>query len=400
LSGIRKISDLIELGLKGKRILLRADLNVPMTGGRVTDATRIERTIPTIKALTEQGARVVILSHFGRPTAGYHADTSLAPLTDEISNALGKPIRFGVDCIGSTAKEAVDNLQDGEVILLENLRFHAGEEANDREFADKLASLGDYFVNDAFSCSHRAHASIVGLAERLPSAAGINLASEVEHLEAALNTPQKPVAAIVGGSKVSTKIDILKSLVQRVDYLMIGGGMANTFLYALGNDVAASLCEKDHKTTALEIIDEAKKYNCEVMLPVDVVAAENFKEFSPCRVVRPNNVPVGSTILDVGAETVFRWTETLKNCKTVVWNGPLGAFEITPFDASSITLARTVAGLTIEGKLLSIAGGGDVLAALARAGLTDSFSYISTAGGAFLEWLEGKELPGISVLRS
>lgn len=396
---LRTLDQLIDQGVSGKQILVRADLNVPVQNGRVSDATRIRRTIPTINALIESGAKVILLSHFGRPKGQYERVYSLAPIADALSEAMGGvPVKFGVDCVGEPAKLAVSWLHDSEVLLLENVRFHEGETKNDAAFVKELAGLGDAFVNDAFSCSHRSHASITGLAEALPSYAGLALQSEIEALDKALTSPDRPVAAIVGGAKISTKIDVLQQLVEKVDKLIVGGGMANTFLFAKGVEVGQSLCEEELKPTALAIMDAAEKAGCEVLLPTDVVTAGNLAEGEDTAVVNVDDVAVDQMILDIGPETQEHWGEVLEQCKTVVWNGPLGAFEITPFDVGTVTIARWVAMLTKRGKINSIAGGGDVLAALTRAGLRGSLSYVSTAGGAFLEWLEGKTLPGVAVL--
>lgn len=400
MTSLPKLDDLLKAGVKGKRVLVRADVNVPMEHGKVSDATRIRRVIPTFEALMQAGARVIVLSHFGRPSGEYDPDLSLAPITDVLSKELGgKEVKFAVDCIGSSAREAVDSLKDGEILLLENLRFHKGEKANDKKFTSELASLGDAYVNDAFSCSHRAHASIVGLAEKLPSYAGLLLAGEIEELESVLGNPTRPMAAIVGGAKVSSKVELLQTLVEKVDILIIGGGMANTFLYAQNNKVEKSLCEKDCKDVVLKIIEQAKKNKCQIILPSDVVVAEELAEHAECKVVNADAVPEGYMILDIGPRTILEISNALANCRTAVWNGPLGAFEYRPFDVGTISLSRIVANQTSNGDLVSVAGGGDILSALYKAGLRDSFTYVSTAGGAFLEWLEGKELPGISSLR-
>ncbi len=399
-ANVRTIADLLKKDLRDRFVLLRVDLNVPMAGGKVADTTRIERLTTTIRALLAVQAKVVVISHFGRPDGRFDHELSLAPLADALGDALGGiEVLFGVDCVGSSALSACERMESGDVLLLENLRFHAGEEANDPAFAAALAELGDFYVNDAFSCSHRAHASIVGIAELLPSFAGHLLASELEHLEAALDTPEHPLAAIVGGSKVSTKIELLEHLATKVDYLMVGGGMANTFLYAMGKDVGKSLCEKNYKDTALRILEAARREGCEVLLPLDAIAAKTLEEGAACRVVSVEDAPQDTMMLDIGPETVEYWGKVLADCRTLVWNGPVGAYEFSPFDVGSISLARVISRLTERGSLQSIAGGGDVLAALGRAGLQDTLTYISTAGGAFLEWLEGKELPGVKVLQ-
>ena len=398
---LRTLKDLLKekSSVKGKTVLVRADLNVPMSHGKVADDTRIRRTIPTLQALIKAKTKIVVLSHFGRPEGKVAMDLSLAPITDTLSEALeGVPVHFGVDCVGSAAKYAVEELRPGEVALLENLRFHKEEEASDPGFAKQLAGLGDYYVNDAFSCSHRAHASIEGIAKVLPAYAGLLLQDEVSRLEAALGASSQPIAALVGGAKISTKIKILERLVEKVDMLMVGGAMANTFLYAQGYKVGKSLYEKEYADTAKAIIAAAKDHNCTLMLPSDVVLADRLTFKAPCVVVDSDHVAKDKLILDIGPKTVVEWGNALRNCKTVVWNGPLGAFETSPFDVGTISMARFVAGLTHTGQIQSVAGGGDVLSALACAGLRNSFSYISTAGGAFLEWLEGKTLPGIKVL--
>lgn len=387
------------LSLSGKTVLLRLDLNVPMQAGRVTDDTRIRRALPTLQHLISAHAKVVILSHFGRPKGKVDLSQSLAPLVDVLSDALwDRPVRFAPDCVGSTARLAVENAQAGDIILMENLRFHPEEEAGDAAFAAQLASLGDVFVNDAFSCCHRPHASIVGINAHLPSAAGLLLQQEVEALSRVLEKPNRPLLAVVGGSKVSTKLELLGNLVARVDKLVVGGAMANTFLFAQGYDIGQSLCEPEMKDTALAIIKAAKEKGCELLLPTDVVVASRFARHAASSVVALDAVPHNAMILDVGPQTIVSLAGHLQQSKTVVWNGPVGAFEVSPFDASTITLARLVAGFSRAGKLHSVAGGGDTVAALSHAGLADEFSYLSTAGGAFLEWLEGKELPGVAAL--
>jgi phosphoglycerate kinase len=386
------------IDVSGKRVLVRVDLNVPMKNGKVTDATRIERAAPTLGELAAKGAKVIVLSHFGRPDGKRVPEMSLKPLVEPLSKALGRPVAFADDCIGPLAEEAVRGLKPGEVLLLENLRFHKEEEKNDKDFIDKLSVLGDAYVNDAFSAAHRAHASTEGLANRLPAAAGRLMQAELEALDKALGNPRRPVCAVVGGAKVSTKLDLLGNLVGKVDRLIIGGGMANTFLQAMGVKVGKSLSEKDLGKTALEIMDKAKAANCEILLPVDVVVASEFKAGADSTVVDANACPDDRMILDVGPKSVARYTEAVAGCATLVWNGPLGAFEIKPFDGGTVALARTVADQTAAGKLLSVAGGGDTVAALAAAGVEEKLSYVSTAGGAFLEWMEGKTLPGVAAL--
>lgn len=386
------------LDVSGKRVLVRVDLNVPMKNGKVTDATRIERAVPTLAELAAKGAKVVVLSHFGRPDGKRVPEMSLRPLVEPLSQALGKPVAFAEDCIGPLAEEAVRNLKAGEVLLLENLRFHKEEEKNDGAFIDKLSVLGDVYVNDAFSTAHRAHASTEGLAHRLPAAAGRLMQAELEALDKALGNPKRPVCAVVGGAKVSTKLDLLGNLVGKVSRLIIGGGMANTFMQAQGIKVGKSLSEKDLGATALEILAKAKAANCKVLLPVDVVVAGAFKADAPWQVVDADACPDDQMILDIGPKSIERYTREVAKCATLVWNGPLGAFEIKPFDAGTVALARAVAERTGEGKLLSVAGGGDTVAALAAAGVEEKFSYVSAAGGAFLEWMEGKTLPGVAAL--
>ncbi len=406
MSDLRKIDELVKDGssLRGKKVILRADFNVPVRQGKVADNTRIARTVPTIKALSDNGAKVIIISHFGRPDGTFNNDLSMSSIVDSVSKAVGKEVYFGVDCIGNSAITAVENLEDGEVVLLENLRFHRGEKENSPEFARQLADLGDIYVNDAFSCSHRGHASITGITEYLPSYAGYLLVSEIEHLQSALDTPERPVVAIVGGSKISTKIEMLESLVTKVDYLLIGGGMANTFLHAKGYPVGTSLCEKDLADIANKIMEKANEAGCHIALPVDTIISEQFRGNEAdytvhCHIAAINNIPDNMMIVDIGPKTAYEWTDILNKCKTVLWNGPLGAFELSPFDGGTVNIARVISGLTSEGKLKSVAGGGDILSALSHSGLRDTISYISTAGGAFLEWLEGKELPGIKVLK-
>lgn len=394
-----QLPTLDSLDVKHRTVLLRLDLNVPMQAGRVTDDTRIRRALPTLQHLIAEHAKVVILSHFGRPKGRVDLSMSLAPLVNVLSEALwDRPVGFSPDCIGSTARLAVENAPPGAVLLMENLRFHAGEEAGDAAFADELAALGDVFVNDAFSCSHRAHASIVGLAARLPGAAGRLMAEEVAALGAVLDNPARPLAAVVGGSKVSSKLELLGNLVARVDKLLIGGAMAHTFLLARGHDVGASLVERDMVDTARAILAEADAQHCEIVLPEDAVVARRFAASPPCEVVPVSAMPPDAMMLDIGPRSLLRFSEALAHSASVVWNGPLGAFETAPFDAATISLARLVAGLSRDGTVHSVAGGGDTVAALSHAGLAGQFSYLSTAGGAFLEWLEGKELPGVAAL--
>jgi phosphoglycerate kinase len=384
--------------VSGKRVLVRVDLNVPMKAGKVTDATRIERAAPTLVELADKGGKVIVLSHFGRPDGKRVPEMSLRPLVEPLSAALGKPVAFVEDCIGPLAEEAVRLLKPGEVLLLENLRFHKEEEKNDSGFVDKLSVLGDVYVNDAFSAAHRAHASTEGLANRLPAAAGRLMQAELEALDKALGNPRRPVCAIVGGAKVSTKLDLLGNLVGKVDKMVIGGGMANTFLHAEGVKVGKSLCEKDLAPTARDILAKAKAGHCKVLLPIDAMVAPEFKAGAANHVVDIASCPDDQMILDVGPKSIALYVGELKDCATLVWNGPVGAFEIKPFDTGTAALAEAAAKLTDERKLLSVAGGGDTVAALAAAGVEEKFSYVSTAGGAFLEWMEGKTLPGVAAL--
>jgi len=383
----------------GTRVLLRGDLNVPVRDGRVMDATRIERLAPTIRELAGRGMVVVVMSHFDRPKGRIVPEMSLKPLVSALSEALGgMAVAFAPDCIGAKADEVLSGLAPGGVALLENLRFHTGEEANDAGFVAALAALGAIYVNDAFSAAHRAHASTEGLAHALPAAAGRLMQAELEALDAALGSPKRPVAALVGGAKVSTKLDVLTHLVGRVDRLIIGGAMANTFLHALGTDVGASLCERDMAGTARDVMARADAAGCAVLLPSDVVIAAKFEAGAACQTVPVAAVPPDRMILDIGEGTAHALADALGDCRTLLWNGPLGAFEIPPFDAGTNTVARAAATLTRDGRLLSVAGGGDTVAALTAAGVVDDFSYVSTAGGAFLEWLEGKTLPGVAAL--
>ncbi len=387
-----------KLDVKGKRVLVRADLNVPAKDGKVTDTTRIDRSAATLIELAAKGAKVIVLTHFGRPK-GREDKYSQKLLVDPLSKAVGKPVAWADDCIGPDAEKVIASMKDGDIALLENVRFHLEEEKNDFGFAKALAALGDIYVNDAFSTAHRAHASTEGLAHMLPAAAGRLMQAELEALGKALEHPEKPVAAIVGGAKVSTKLELLGNLVSRVDYLIIGGGMANTFLFAQGKQVGKSLCEKDMADTAREILEKAKAAHCHIVLPVDAVVAAEFAENAPSKVVSVDSVPADMMILDAGPASIETIIDRLGGCKTLVWNGPFGAFEIKPFDAATNAVAQWAAERTKQGKLLTVAGGGDTVSALAKAGVEDKFSYVSTAGGAFLEWLEGKELPGVAALR-
>ena len=384
--------------LRGKRVLVRADLNVPMEGGRVSDLTRLERTAPTIVEIADKGGKVILLSHFGRPKERNAAD-SLKPVAAALAGVLGRPVAFADDCIGPVAEAAVNAMKDGDILCLENTRFHRGEEKNDPAFVDALAALGDVWVNDAFSVSHRAHASSEGLGHKLPAFAGRGMEAELRAITAALEAPQRPVAAIVGGAKVSTKLDLLGNLLAKVDTLIIGGGMANTFLAAQGRAVGKSLCERDLAQTALDILHKAKLENRDIVLPVDAVVTKEFKANAPSRVAPVNVVADDEMILDVGPRTVEHIVSVLARMKTLVWNGPLGAFETEPFDAGTVAVAEAAAELTAAGNLVSIAGGGDTVAALNAANAATRFSYVSAAGGAFLEWMEGKPLPGVEILR-
>jgi phosphoglycerate kinase len=384
----------------GKRVLLRADLNVPVRDGKITDLTRIERLSPTIRELAGKGARVIVCSHFDRPKGKRVPEMSLAPMAVALGEVLGRKVRFAEDCVGVAAQQAVDTLSDGNVLVLENTRFHPGEEKNDPAFAAELAKLADIFVNDAFSAAHRAHASTEGVAKLLPSYAGRLMQAELEALEAALSHPVRPVAAIVGGAKVSTKLELLGNLVGRVDVLIIGGAMANTFLAAEGLGVGKSLQEADMHATARDILAQAAAAKCEILLPVDAVVATEFKPNPETQTVPIDAVPDDTMILDVGPATVEKLQDRLDTVRTLVWNGPLGAFETPPFDAATVALARVVAAQTTAGKLRSVAGGGDTVSALRHAGVLDKFSYVSSAGGAFLEWMEGKTLPGVAALEA
>ena len=386
--------------VSGKRVLLRADLNVPVHDGKITDLTRIERLSPTIRELADGGARVIVLSHFERPKGKRVPEMSLAPVATALGEVLGRKVRFAEDCIGLPAQQAIEALSNGDIAVLENTRFHPGEEKNDPEFAASLARLGDMFVNDAFSAAHRAHASTEGIARLLPSYAGRLMQAELEALQSALTTPERPVAAVVGGAKVSTKLDLLGNLVGRVDVLVIGGAMANTFLAAQGIGVGKSLQEAEMHGTARDILARAKASGCDVMLPVDAVVAASLQPDVATRTVAVEAVPADMMILDVGPRTVARLVERIGSLKTLVWNGPLGAFETPPFDAGTTAFAHAVAAATASGTLRSVAGGGDTVSALRHAGVLDKLSYVSTAGGAFLEWMEGKTLPGVAALEA
>jgi phosphoglycerate kinase len=384
--------------VRNKRVLLRVDLNVPMENGKVTDTTRIERVKPTITEIADKGGKVILLAHFGRPK-GPDPKETLKPVAVEVARVVGRRVAFAEDCIGEKAEAAVAALKPGEILCLENTRFHKGEEKNDPAFVEALARLGDIWVNDAFSAAHRAHASTEGLGRKLPAYAGRTMQAELDALGKALDAPQQPVAAIVGGAKVSTKLDLLGNLVSKVNVLLIGGGMANTFLLALGKSVGKSLAERDLADTARDILAKAKSAGCEIVLPVDAVVAKKFEANAPSRAVGVDDVGDDDMILDIGPRSVEHAISVLARVRTLVWNGPFGAFELEPFDNGTVEVAEAAAELTQAGKLVSVAGGGDTVAALNAAGAADRMTYVSTAGGAFLEWMEGKALPGVEVLR-
>lgn len=394
---MKKFRTLDDLSPKGKAVLLRADLNVPVQDGKVTDTTRLDRLVPTIAELAGKGARVVLLSHFGRPK-GKDASLSLKPVGEALAKPLKAPVAFAGDCIGETAQEAVAALKDGDVLLLENVRFYSEEEKDDPAFAQKIAALGDVYVNDAFSAAHRAHATTHGLAKLLPAYAGRLMEAELDALSKALESPQRPVVALVGGAKISTKLDLLGNLVRKIDVLVLGGGMANTFMFAQGRNVGKSLCEKEMAETARQIMDTARKNDCRIVLPLDGVTAKEFRAHPPVETKPADKIAEDDMVLDIGPATVAEVKGILANSKTLLWNGPLGAFETAPFDQGTVALAKAAADLTKAGKLTSVANGGDTVAALNAAGVEDGLTYVSTAGGAFLEWLEGKELPGVRAL--
>ncbi|HXL13353.1 MAG TPA: phosphoglycerate kinase [Bradyrhizobium sp.] len=394
----KTLRTLDDVDVKGKRVLLRVDLNVPMEQGRVTDATRLERVAPTILEISNKGGKVILLAHFGRPK-GRDPKESLKPVATALAQVIHRPIAFADDCIGEVAQRAVAAMKDGEILCLENTRFYKEEEKNDPAFAAELAKLGDIWVNDAFSAAHRAHASTEGLGHVLPAYAGRTMQAELEALGKALEAPTKPVIAIVGGAKVSTKIDLLENLVTKVDALVIGGGMANTFLHAQGVGIGKSLAEKDLAVTALRIIDKAYAANCAIILPVDAVVAFHFAANAPSHAYGLDAIPPDGMILDVGPQSIARINAAIDDAATLVWNGPLGAFELPPFDRGTVLAARHAAERTRANELVSVAGGGDTVAALNQAGVAADFTYVSTAGGAFLEWMEGKPLPGVEVLK-
>jgi phosphoglycerate kinase len=387
-----------DVDVRGKRVLLRVDLNVPMEQGRVTDATRLERVAPTITEISAKGGKVILLAHFGRPK-GRDPKASLKPVAAALSEVIKKPVAFAEDCVGEVAAKAVAAMKAGDILCLENTRFHQEEEKNDPGFVAELAKLGDIWVNDAFSAAHRAHASTEGLGHKLPAYAGRTMQAELDALNKALEAPAKPVIAIIGGAKVSTKIDLLENLVSKVDALVIGGGMANTFLHAQGVGIGKSLAEKDLAATALRIVEKAEASNCAIILPVDAVVAFQFTANSPSHAYGLDAIPSDGMILDVGPQSVARIRAAIDDAATLVWNGPLGAFEMPPFDRGTMVAARHAAERTRAKKLISVAGGGDTVAALNQAGVAGDFTYVSTAGGAFLEWMEGKPLPGVEVLR-
>jgi phosphoglycerate kinase len=384
--------------VRGKRVLVRVDLNVPVENGKPTDLTRIERVAPTIREIADKGGKVILLSHFGRPK-GFDPKESLKQFASAIADVLGRPVAFAEDCVGEKAQAAIAAMKNGDILCLENTRFHKGEEKNDEGFIAQLAALGDIFVNDAFSVSHRAHASVEGIGRKLPTYAGRTMQDELDALTKVLETPTRPLAAIVGGAKVSTKLDLLGNLLSKVDVLVIGGGMANTFLAALGHAVGKSLCEHDLLPTAREILTIGKSKGREIVLPVDAVVAKKFEANAPSRVTSVERVAPNEMILDIGPRSIEHVCSVLARVRTLVWNGPFGAFELEPFDTGTVEVAEAAAELTAAGKLVSVGGGGDTVAALNAAGVTERFSYVSTAGGAFLEWLEGKALPGVEVMR-
>jgi len=397
MSEFRNLDDIGDVS--GKVALVRVDLNLPMNGGQVTDKTRITASAPTILELADAGAKVLLLAHFGRPKGARNSTMSLSMVIDAVQDVLGREIMFVPEVAGEVVEQSIGIMRNGDIAVLENTRFWPGEEKNDPDFANAIAANGDIYVNDAFSAAHRAHASTEGLAKLLPAYAGRSMQKELEALDKALGSPEKPVAAVVGGAKVSSKLDVLRHLVGQVDHLIIGGGMANTFLAARGVDVGKSLCEHDLTGTAEEIMEAADASGCTVHLPYDVVVSKEFAANPPSmRTCNVHEVAEDEMILDVGPQAVEALGDVLKTCRTLVWNGPMGAFETEPFDAATVALARTAAALSKEGSLVSVAGGGDTVAALNHAGVAGDFTYISTAGGAFLEWMEGKELPGVAAL--
>ena len=394
----RAFRTLDQADVRDKRVLVHVDLNVPMENGRVTDATRIERVAPTITEIAAKGGKVILLAHFGRPK-GRDLKESLKPIAAEVARVLTLPVGFADDCVGDAAEAAIKAMKDGDILLLENTRFHKEEEKNDPAFVEKLARLGDIYVNDAFSAAHRAHASTEGLARKLPAYAGRTMQAELEALGKALDAPQRPVIAIVGGAKVSTKLELLENLISKVQALVIGGAMANTFLFAQGVKIGKSLAEKDMADTARRILDKAEDASCAILLPVDAIVAFHFQANAPSHAYGLDAIPADGMILDIGPQSIERVKGAVDDAATLVWNGPLGAFELPPFDQGTVTVARYAAERTRAGKLVSVAGGGDTVAALNAAHVADRFTYVSTAGGAFLEWLEGRALPGVEALK-
>ena len=384
----------------GKTVIVRADLNVPTRDGEVSDTTRIDRLAPTLGELASRNAKVVVISHFGRPKVPFDPGSSLQMVLSHLSRAVGAPVKFAENCIGDEVRRMVLDLREGEILLLENLRFHEGEEGNDPEFARELASLGDIYVNDAFSAAHREHASVSGLADLLPAYAGRLMEAELNALSKALENPERPLVALVGGAKISTKLDLLGNLVGKVDKLILGGGMANTFLAASGIAVGASLCEHDMLDQTREIMTRAAAANCKLLLPVDAVVAKDLVPGAEHQIVPVTAIPPDQKIFDIGPKTMQMLIDEIAECRTIVWNGPLGVFEVPPFDRGTMMVAAAVAEATAEGRLLSVAGGGDTTAALSQAGVEERFTYVSSAGGAFLEWLEGKTLPGVAALKA
>lgn len=389
-----------DFDVSNKRVLLRVDINVPLENGQVRDATRIEKIVPTVRHIVEKGGKPILLAHFGRPKGDFRCDLSLQHLHGALEQACGYDVVFVANCIGPAAETACELLKAGKVLLLENTRFHPEEEQNDLDFAQKIAALGDIYCNDAFSAAHRAHASTEGVARYLPSCAGLLMAAELQALEQALGSPERPVTAVVGGAKVSTKLELLGNLISKVDHLVIGGGMANTFLAAQGHDVGASLAEHDMTQTALKILSKASDVGCEIILPSDIVIAKEFKAHAPSENVDADQCPSDGMILDAGPRSIEKIIKVFQRSRTVIWNGPLGAFELAPFDAATNAAALEVANLSAAQKLVSVAGGGDTVAALNAAAAAEGFTYVSTAGGAFLEWMEGKDLPGVEVLKT
>ncbi len=389
-----------DFDVSNKRVLLRVDINVPLENGQVRDATRIEKIVPTVRHIVENGGKPILLAHFGRPKGDFRCDLSLQHLHGALEQACGYDVVFVANCIGPAAETACELLKAGKVLLLENTRFHPEEEQNDLDFAQKIAALGDIYCNDAFSAAHRAHASTEGVARYLPSCAGLLMAAELQALEQALGSPERPVTAVVGGAKVSTKLELLGNLISKVDHLVIGGGMANTFLAAQGHDVGASLAEHDMTQTALKILSKASDVGCEIILPSDIVIAKEFKAHAPSENVDADQCPSDGMILDAGPRSIEKIIKVFQRSRTVIWNGPLGAFELAPFDAATNAAALEVANLSAAQKLVSVAGGGDTVAALNAAAAAEGFTYVSTAGGAFLEWMEGKDLPGVEVLKT